>query len=144
MRAALASMTIVLLFTLSTQAQTRGSQELDSASQQALTETQKMLNDPRKLEGFAATNPQAGAVHKNVQNLMGSPEETAALYKLAAQIFGNMAQSTGGDPAAMAKKLEEAKSNPAAFLNSLTPAQRAQIAEMAKQIESRSPTNAPK
>ena len=111
----------------------------NKAIQNALSQTQSLLTDPTQRAKATAGDPSARAADANLQNLMGSSALTEQSYALAAEIMGGLVQAHGGDTAGMQKALEQASRDPAAFLQSLTPAQREKIQKMAAQIESGKP-----
>lgn len=120
---------------------TATAQNLDGDSTEALAKTQELLNDRQKIKSETANNPKAKQVDENVQFLMGSEEDTAAVYKLASEIFGDMAKTSGGDGDAMMKLLEQAQKDPAAFAKKFSPEQLAKLKELAGKAEGRSPAN---
>lgn len=119
-------------------------EDLDRASSQAVQETKALLGDPAALQNYAKDHPEAAATQSQVNSLTGgNAVDTAAVYKLAAEIFANMAKDTGGDTASMQKTLTDAMKNPAAFAEKLSPDQRRELEALTKSIESRHPTSSP-
>jgi hypothetical protein len=98
-----------------------GAQALDPNSADALAAAVKVLLDPTLRAGAIAGNPQAGAADQTARALTRSDALTQELYALAAQIFSELAASSGGDAAKMSQTLVQARSNPAAFAASLSP-----------------------
>ncbi len=95
---------------------------LDDASEKALQETQALLGDQKQIQDFAKTNPDAAKANSNVQTMTGgNSEDSANVYRLASDIFGDMTKETGGDAAGMEKILANAMKNPQAFADKLSP-----------------------
>ncbi|MES2857023.1 MAG: hypothetical protein V4692_14235 [Bdellovibrionota bacterium] len=115
--------------------------ELDAGSSEALVETQTLLTSPEALKAETAKNPKAKQVDDNVKFLMGNEAQAAEVYKLAAEIFGTMVQKSNGDPEQLQKLIMEAQKNPAAFGQSFTPEQKAQIKSLGAKAEGRKPTS---
>jgi hypothetical protein len=72
-----------------------------------------------------------GEVASHVTNISGGGANEEAIYKMAAEVLGNM---KGKSPAEMAKILEDAKQNPEAFVNSWTPEQQAKLKELSERM----------
>jgi hypothetical protein len=118
--------------------------KLDHASENALQQTQAMLGNQKAMQDYAKTNPDAAKAMNQVSTLTGGNEaDSAAVYKLASDIFSNMTKESGGDAGGMEKILAEAMKNPQAFASKLTPEQRQQLQSLTKSIESRAPSTAP-
>jgi hypothetical protein len=96
-------------------------QALDPAAAGALEATLRMLLDPAARAAALAGNPQAGPIDQQVRALTGSEALTQELYALAADVFRELAQSTGGDPARMTELLDRGRTDPAAFAAGLSP-----------------------
>jgi hypothetical protein len=127
---------LALLLALSTAP--LAAQTLDAASQEALAATLRMLRDPALRGPAISGNPQAAGVDKQVQGLVGGSRQlTQEFYELAAQIFGELAQNTGGDVAKMTEALERAKGDPAAFAVLLSPATLDRVRALAGKISDR-------
>jgi hypothetical protein len=117
---------------------------LDDASTKALQQTQALMGDPKAIGAYAAAHPDAQKANSDVKSLTGgNAEDSAAVYKLASDIFGNMAKESGGDAAGMSNTLAQAMKNPQAFADNLTPEQKAQLKTLTTHIESHAPTSAP-
>lgn len=118
--------------------------KLDNASAKALQQTQALLGDQKAMQDYAKSHPDAAKAMNQVSTLTGGNEaDTAAVYKLAADIFSNMTKETGGDAGGMEKILADAMKNPQAFAAKLTPEQRQQLQILTKSIQSRSPSTVP-
>ncbi len=117
---------------------------LDPASEKALHETQALLGDQKAMEAFAKSSPDAAKAMNQVNTITGgNAADSAAVYKLASDIFTNMTKESGGDAGGMEKILSEAMKNPQSFAEKLTPEQRQQLQSLTKSIESRAPSTAP-
>jgi hypothetical protein len=110
--------------------------ELDKESKEALEKTQQLLRDPTQRNAAMKGNQEAQTNNQSLESLVGS-QNASGVYDLSAEIFGKIVTDSNGDPAVMQKKIEEAQKNPTAFLNSLTPEQKARI----KAIADQSPAN---
>lgn len=96
-------------------------QPLDPAAADALATTLRMLADPAARGQILATDPNAAAIDRQVQGLAGSSQLAQEVYGLAAEVFADLARSTGGDPRQLSAALDRAKSDPAAFAAMLRP-----------------------
>jgi hypothetical protein len=131
-----AFLSLALLLALS--AAPLAAQTLDPASQEALAATLRMLRDPALRGPVISGNPQAAGVDRQIQGLVGgSPQLTQELYELAAQIFGELTQNTGGDVGKMTEALERAKGDPAGFAAFLSPATLDRLRAFAGKISDR-------
>lgn len=126
---------LVSLLSLSTHAQSRGSEPLSKEDQKALDKTQQMLRDRSQVEAYTKKNPEAANTDANVKALMGP--DTDAAYDLAADILADLVKQANGDPAKLMELLENAKKNPEAFAKKLSPAQQDKIRGLANKVEER-------
>jgi len=111
--------------------------QLDAESQKALEDTKSLLQNPQVLKGPAG-NPNEKAALAEVDKLFQkNPQGAQQVNNLSAQIFEDMVKKNNGDSAAILNNLANAQKDPKAFLQTLTPAQQAQIKELAKDLESR-------
>jgi hypothetical protein len=114
--ALLTALSLLVLPAVSLPAQT-----LDPAAAEALAATLRMLADPAARGQILATDPAAAAVDKQVQGMAGSSQLAQEIYGLAAEVFADLARSSGGDPRQLSQALERAKSDPAGFAAMLRP-----------------------
>ncbi|HSL47497.1 MAG TPA: hypothetical protein VK878_00430 [Candidatus Deferrimicrobiaceae bacterium] len=96
-------------------------QTLDPAAAAALATTLRMLADPAARGQILATDPTAAAIDKQVQGLAGSSQLAEEVYGLAAEVFADLARSSGGDPGRLSEALDRAKTDPAGFAAMLRP-----------------------
>lgn len=96
-------------------------QALDAASADALAQTLRMLADPAGRSLIIAGDPRAAEIDRQVQGMTGSSELVQEVYRLAAEVFADLARSAGGDAGRISEALERAKSDPAAFAAMLSP-----------------------
>jgi hypothetical protein len=96
-------------------------QTLDPAAAAALATTLRMLADPAVRGQILATDPTAAAIDKQVQGLAGSSQLAEEVYGLAAEVFADLARSSGGDPGRLSEALDRAKTDPAGFAAMLRP-----------------------
>ncbi|MGH7401372.1 MAG: hypothetical protein ACREKQ_03025, partial [Candidatus Rokuibacteriota bacterium] len=111
--------TALLLLTLT--AAPLPAQSLDPAAAEALATTLRMLADPAARGQILVADPTAAAIDKQVQSMAGSSELAQEVYGLAAEVFADLAESSGGDPGRLHESLERAKSDPAGFAAMLRP-----------------------
>jgi len=95
-------------------------QTLDPASTEALAATLKMLADPAMRSQVIGSSPAAAEADRKVQDLAGA-KLAPEVYGLAAEVFSDLVQSSGGDPKRMSEALDLAKSDPAGFAAMLRP-----------------------
>lgn len=101
--------TLPLLLLLLVSAAPGAGQTFNPTSQEALDATLRMLRDPGLHGPVVSRNPQASGIDTQVQALVGgSPQLEQEVYELAAQIFSELSQTTGGDVAKMQETLERA------------------------------------
>ena len=96
-------------------------QALDPAAAEALATTLRMLADPAARAEALASDPAAAAIDRQVQGMAGSPQLVQEVYGLAAEVFADLARSTGGDARRLREALDRARSDPAAFAAMLRP-----------------------
>jgi hypothetical protein len=96
-------------------------QPLDAASQDALRAALQMLTDPAARAAVVAGDPNAAAVDRQAQALMGSVALTDELYAVAAAIFEELVTGSGGDVARISDALERGRTDPAGFAILLSP-----------------------
>jgi hypothetical protein len=113
-------------------------QTLDPAAQEALAATLRMLRDPALRAPTVAGNPPAAAIDTQVQSMTGTPELTQEFYDLAAAIFEELAEHSGGDTSRMRETLESAARDPAAFAALLSPTTLERLRALAVRISDRS------
>lgn len=111
-------------------------EELDSASLLALSQTQALLNDPTQRDAFIQKSPNAQLVDGQVASLSGNANVKESIYHLSSQVMEDVVKSTGGDVEKMTRILLNAKNNPKAFYEGLTPESRKAIDTLSRQIES--------
>lgn len=108
--------------------------ELDAASDEALAKTQALLRDPNQRAQATGATQQAQFVDKQAQSIAGSPENANAIYDLSADIMESLVMKTNGDPAKMKELLDQAKNDPKAFAEKLTPEQQKKLLEISRKI----------
>jgi hypothetical protein len=109
-------------------------QALDLASAEALAAVLRMLQDPAARGAGIAANPDAAAVDRNVQAMTGSAFLTEEFYALAAQVFTDLVQGSGGDLGRMQKSLADGLRDPAGFAAFLSPATLQQLRDLSGRI----------
>ena len=96
-------------------------QPLDPAASEALSATLKMLLDPAQRSAAIAGNTQAAPLDQQIRALTGSDALTQELYALAADVFQELTQASGGDMTKMTEALARARTDPSGFATMLTP-----------------------
>jgi hypothetical protein len=110
-------------------------QGLDSASQEALRATLEVMTSPSQRGEVIQSDAKALKANESVTSLMGSPENSEKLYRLASQIMESLAVKTGGDPDKMMQILDQAQRDPAAFAESFTEEQKASLRQLGSLVE---------
>ena len=109
----------------------------DSALQEALAATLRVLRDPALHSPAVAGSPRAATIDTEIQAMTGSPELTQEFYDLAATIFEELARNSGGDTNKLRETLERAAEDPAAFAALLSPATLDRLRALAVKISDR-------
>lgn len=112
-------------------------QALDGASAEALAAVLRLLQDPVSRGAAIAANPDAAALDKNIQAMTGSPALAQEFYELAAQVFTDLVQGSGGDLGRMRSSLAEGQRDPSAFAAFLSPATLQQLRDLSGRIADR-------
>lgn len=136
----LVSKSCVLIFALMTPIVFAQNQQTDQATQNALEQTQQMLNNPAFRDKAVKENSETRKAHDSVNKLTGGNQNlNNQVYGLSSNIFGDLVRQAGGDEAKLLQLMQEAQKNPDAFANKLTPAQREEIRKLASEIAPPSP-----
>lgn len=106
----------------------------EAASQEALKETQALLKDPAAREAALKDNPDAAKLNENLKSLAG-PQDSEEIYKISADIMGDLMKQSDGDPVKAMQLLQDAQKDPEHFGANLSPEQRAKIKAIAERIE---------
>jgi hypothetical protein len=109
-------------------------QALDPTATEALSATLRMLLDPAQRSAAIAGSPQAGAVDQQIRALTGSDALTQELFALAADVFQELTQASGGDPVKMTQTLDRARTDPAGFAAMLSPATLERLRQLSTRI----------
>ena len=96
-------------------------QGLDPTATEALAVTLKMLLDPAQRSAALAGNAQAGQIDQQIRALTGSEALTQEFYALAADVFQELTQGLGGDPAKMTEALARGSTDPSGLAAALSP-----------------------
>ena len=110
---------------------------LEPQSADALGEVLRMLEDPSAHGSSGGMDARTPPTDPRLHALAESPELNQEFYELAAAIFAEMTQAAGGDVSKMDDAVARAKSDPATFAASLSPATRARLRALADRIEHR-------
>lgn len=103
-------------------------------SDDALRDTQKLLNDPALRAADAKTSADSAAAQQRILELVkktGASEKD--IYSLSSSVFADIVKKANGDPAAILKLLEDAEKNPEAFAKSWKAEDQAKLREIASQ-----------
>lgn len=106
---------LTLLFICMTLAQTLHA-ELDSASTEALKQTNEILIEKNKRTEAIKNDPQAKKADDYVKSVGGKNSEE--IYSLSAKIFEKLVKKYNGDTTKIQEVLVKALSNPEGFANS--------------------------
>jgi len=98
-----------------------GAQALDPTATEALAATLRMLLDPAQRSAALAGNAQAGQIDQHIRALTGSDALTQEFYALAADVFQELTQGSGGDPAKMTEALARGSTDPSGLAAALSP-----------------------
>lgn len=98
-------------------------------------ETQELLRNARERQKLIQQDPKSREADDQVKALAGTPENTEAIYGLAADVMGTLSKQAEGDPNKMDEILQRAMENPEGFANSFTPEQKQQLRELGMKIE---------
>jgi hypothetical protein len=96
-----------------------------------------MLLDPTLRSAAIAGNPQAAAADQQIRALTGSDALTQELFALAADVFQELTQASGGDATKMAQTLDAARTDPAGFAALLSPATQERLRQLSIKITDR-------
>jgi uncharacterized protein (DUF2126 family) len=110
-------------------------QALDSASDEALTQTQQLLTDPSKRAKAIENDTAAKQADQNARSLGVTQANTEEIYALTADIMATLVKDSDGDPVKLQATVQEALKNPEAFRSKLTPAQIQRIKGLAQRID---------
>jgi hypothetical protein len=103
-------------------------EKLDANDQIALMQTQALLKDKNLREEAAKNDPKASAVMSQIKTLSGgNAGKEEEMYGVASDIFKDVATQEGGDRSKIDARLQNALKDPEAFINSLSPEQRAKM-----------------
>ena len=100
----------------------------------ALAEMLKSLTGPGAKGALLGAGTGSGDIDQQVRALTGSPELTQELYNLAAQVLGELVQSSGGDMNKLFDTLSHAQSDPDAFAATLSPQTRDRLTDLSDRI----------
>ncbi|MCB0390699.1 MAG: hypothetical protein KDD58_05395 [Bdellovibrionales bacterium] len=115
-------------------------QQMDSASQEALKQTQELLQNQQQRDAYIRQNKDAGQADQNVKNLTGGDAaNTQEMYSIAADVMNIVAEKAKKpngevDVEKMNQLMMQYQSNPEAFYREMTPEQRARIKALGKKI----------
>jgi hypothetical protein len=98
-----------------------GAQALDPTATEALAATLRMLLDPAQRSAALAGNAPAGQIDQQIRALTGSEALTQEFYALAADVFQELTQGSGGDPAKMTEALARGRADPSGLAAVLSP-----------------------
>jgi len=96
-------------------------QALDPTATEALAATLRMILDPTQRSAALAGNAQAGQIDQRIRALTGSEALTQEFYALAADVFQELTQGLGGDPAKMTEALARGSTDPSGLAAVLSP-----------------------
>lgn len=110
-------------------------EEWDSYDQEALQKTQELLNNSSERDRAVQADPQALKADQNAKSLFGGDaRSTDEVYKLASEVFGDVAKESGGDAKAMQELLMRYQADPAGFAKTWTPEQREALKKLSEKV----------
>src|SRR5882762_7823000 len=92
-------------------------EELDSASTEALSKTQSLMQSHEDRESYFKDHSDAKAADKKIDDLTDDPATKDKLYDTSSDIFAGMVKETGGDVGKQKELLDQAAKDPEAFFN---------------------------
>jgi hypothetical protein len=101
----------------------------------AIAQTQASLRNKTERQKVINSDPKARQADQELDKIAGTPENKDELYEISAELTPWLAQTTNGDPEAMAKLLQEALGNPEAFYKKIPNAQKEKIKALTQKIE---------
>ena len=111
-------------------------ESLDKDSQDALADTQKLLQDPQARAAFSKDSPDATKATDFIKGISkGNQKIEQDIYSLSSSIFANIVKEANGDPQKIMELLAKAQSNPSSFTQHMSPADREKLSQMAKELE---------
>ncbi len=116
--------------------------KLDGASKQALDETQKMMTNPALRQKELDADPRAKAVDAQARAVVGE-ENAGAVYELASELMGTLAEEAGGDPAKLLQLIDDLQKHPEKMAGKLTPEQMAKLKGIAGRVPAAAPQKKP-
>jgi hypothetical protein len=106
----------------------------DPAMNDAIADTQRMLQDKSARDAQIKKDPHAQKADQDVSAAVGgSKEGSDKVYQMSAEILPMLSKQANGDPDKMAKLLEEAQKNPEKFYNSLSPELKDKVRDLANE-----------
>lgn len=103
----------------------------DEDTRSGVAHTQELLKDPEFRAKNAKESKPAEELDSHIKAMTKNPATEQQIYELAAEVMGNMKDLT---PEQMAKVVEEAQKNPAAFANSFSASQKSKLHEIADRV----------
>lgn len=94
-----------------------------------------LLNHPDQREQYIRQSAQMHEADQTLRELAGSEITSNNIYGLAAEIYADLLQRSGGDPDLLLQLLMQAKQNPEAFANQLSEEQKRRLSDLAIQVE---------
>lgn len=109
-------------------------QGLNTSSQEALIQTQQLLNNKTERENKIASDPLAVQADAFTKKLMGDAQLTDEVYALAAEVFAIVVQNADGDVNKIHQAVDMYSRNPASFADKWTPEQKAKLKKLSDKL----------
>lgn len=110
-------------------------EDLDPASQEALSKTQYLLHDKKKRDEAISKDAKAQNADAFVKKITGGDSKLdSEVYALAADVFAAVVKDAKGDPAKMKEAMDRFSKNPEGFASKWTPEQRAKLKQLSEKI----------
>jgi hypothetical protein len=109
---------------------------LEPGDQEALKDTQRLLADPAALQQFAKDHQDANQAMQQISEITkGNEQQSGELSAISSRVFADIVKESNGDSATMQMKLQMALKDPAAFMRTLSPEQRARIVNLTSELQ---------
>lgn len=108
--------------------------DLDKDSEEALRETEAMMNNPALRAAAIKGDPDGTKASLNLKAATGGdPQKEADAYKLGMEVFSKIVQEEGGDLDRIQKRLQDYQANPNSLGGMMSEAQKAELRRIASE-----------
>lgn len=110
------------------------SQQIDSATDEAVAETQALMKNSSQRTQILNQDQQAKKSDDFAKQVAGTPENTEIMYGVAADLLPWIMKEANGDPAVATALMQEALKDPKKFLERLPATERSKIKDLAEKV----------